>query len=82
MRIAWKKNPQNDQPRQTSRLFYPGDRVQWLPPEGAFGPHSAQAQAAGKIGAVLRPWGTEYVFADMGGQHLLCGVHYLERVTP
>lgn len=67
--------------RMTSRTFYPRDRVQWLPPEGAFNPQSAQAKVAGGKGVVLRPWGTEYVFAEINGLHLLCSVHYLER-TP
>jgi hypothetical protein len=75
------QNLQDDAPRQTARIFYPGDRVQWLPPAGAFCPQSAQALAAGKIGSVLRPWGNEYVYADIGGQRLVCSVHYLERVT-
>lgn len=82
MTHAWNhKGRQTDAPRQTARIFYPGDRVQWLPPAGAFCPQSAQAQAAGKIGSVLRPWGNEYVYADIGGQRLVCSVHYLERVT-
>jgi len=63
------------------RTFKPGQQVRWNPPQGAYGPKSMQALAAGQTGVVRRVWNDSYLLAHIGGwKDVLLNVDFVEAV--
>lgn len=70
----------NFRPIRAERHFRTGDLVRWLPPDGAYSPHSAQARHARESGLVVSVDG-DLIYITFGdGYPVACNAAYLSRL--
>jgi hypothetical protein len=58
-----------DDALRPERQYYPGERIIFRPPPGAYSPVSLQRKLAGQSATVRRMSGDDYLIADFESRH-------------